>query len=237
MLRPKPQSDRPTGQSRLDEPLGEDDIRASRARGDALAFDPAQSGWLPADVEDADIADAGRAGWPDVSRRPPTDKQTAGGLTLREWHPQDAEVFHALLDDPEMWTYLPQKYPAPLTLDAARGLIELSNSSNHHEVRAVLSGGTIVGQVRLEFGGLGDDLKGAELSYWLGRAHWGQGLGARMVAAYVQLSRTNHPGLTSLHARVDDRNTASARILARAGFTRGSADPQRPGWSVYALGF
>jgi RimJ/RimL family protein N-acetyltransferase len=78
----------------------------------------------------------------------------------------------------------------------------------------------------------GERRHGAELGYWVGHAHWGQGLMTRVVAAYApwvmdQLS------LLRLQATVLDINPASARVLLKKGFSeegtmRGAA-PTKPG--------
>jgi RimJ/RimL family protein N-acetyltransferase len=172
----------------------------------ALAFDPAQAGWVvdpPGGfVDDAAPEAAGLSG-----RAP---------LSFRSWTTSDLPVFRALLDDPAVWAHLPEPYPAPLTAALAADLIALS-ALPHHRVCAILWHGTPVGQVRLDDSGSGAADE-AELSYWLGRAHWGRGIGTRAVRRAVAEAFADRPDLTRLTARVRPANTASARILADCGF-------------------
>lgn len=140
---------------------------------------------------------------------------------LAPWRDEDAARFVELLGNPKVWEYLPQDYPSPLTEDNARALIELSNGAPHHEVRAVEFAGEIVGQVRLEFERVGGEASGdlheAEISYWLGEQYWGRGIMTDVVSLYTLLS-FQHYDLESLYARVHESNTASARLLEKAGY-------------------
>lgn len=176
--------------------LDEARLAELRKQGVPLAYDAAQNGWVPlqpfAAVDDA--------------------------MTLRPWRAEDAAVFTALLDDPAIWRWLPDPYPDPLTEDLAADLIALSNAAPHHLVRAVEHDGVPVGQVRLAFAPGDTRQAEGEVSYWLGRAHWGAGLGRRMVAQFVAQVLADRAGLQALFARVHRDNSASAKVLQHAGF-------------------
>jgi RimJ/RimL family protein N-acetyltransferase len=208
LTQPKPRALRSAG------PLTATEIAAYRAQGTPLAYDPVQIGWVPADsVDDIDMVFKPARG----PRYPKLRANSVQSYALRSWRPSDIEEYHQMLDDPQVWRYMPEPYPDPLRLADAAMLIDLSNTSNHHEVRAVVHQGRPIGQVRLQFDT--QDTGTAELSYWLGRAHWGQGHGAHMVELYVKRSFTDHPSLTRLTARIRPANTLSSRILKRAGFS------------------
>lgn len=49
----------------------------------------------------------------------------------------------------------------------------------------------------------------------------GHGLGTRLIAALVELARWWRPGVAQIVACPDHRNVASARVLAKNGFTEG----------------
>jgi RimJ/RimL family protein N-acetyltransferase len=201
------------GHRRWDGPLCPERRADAAQAGARLAYDPQQVGWVPAQTEDDIAAPAGAV-------RPV--------VQLRPWRAEDRAAFRALLDDPEVWRTLPEPYPDPLTDDLADGLIALSNDAPHHMVRAVIHGGVPVGQVRLEFAGARATSPEAELSYWIGRAHWRKGL-AR--AAIAQLLTETPP--QPLKARVLPDNTASRRLLERAGFAPGGPDARDPRWLIY----
>lgn len=191
----------------------------ARAQGMDLAYDPAQAGWVVVPgggfVDDADPVLSALSG-----RAP---------LAFRAWEMADLAAFRALLDDAAVWRHLPEPYPAPLTPALAADLIALS-SLPHHQVRAVLWHGVPVGQVRLEWAGAAE----AELSYWLGRAHWGRGLGRAAVRAAVAAAFGDHPRLARLTARVRAENPASPRILLAAGFAETGL--RADGWLGFVRG-
>ena len=212
---------------RSDGPLTAQQLEWCRTNGVALAYDPAQIGWVIADArDDLGIGVADRTA-------PPAYAGTEGALRFRPWQPEDVPRFTALLDDPEVWRHLPEPYPDPLTQAQAQDLIDLSNAATHHLVRAVELSGTPVGQVRLAHEPGAEGGAEAEISYWLGRAHWGRGLGAIMVARFTEQCFKDRPDLTSIFARVHRENTASARLLEKAGYHAEGAAPDDPDIVVF----
>jgi len=156
-------------------------------------------------------------------------------LSFRPWAEEDVARYVALLDDPEIWRYLPEDYPAPLTEELALDLIAISSFGMYHEVRAVLWNGQPVGQMRLAWDRQGDPEAApsqAEIGYWLGRAHWGQGIGRVMVGYAVEDAFARHKGLQSLWARVHPQNPASARVLTAAGFVPEAAAARSDDWII-----
>lgn len=197
--------------------LEREDFNALAAQGGEISYDPVQIGWVRSDVID-DIP---------VRYKPMPFGGSPGAkaapYTLRHWRDSDLADYIALLDNPEIWRFMPEPYPAPLTQPHAATLIELSNISNHHEVFAVIQNRKPIGQVRLLFGAEGDANGTAELSYWLGQDHWNQGHGTRIVRLYAQRCFADHPGIAALIARVHPDNIASLRVLERAGFAQASS--------------
>jgi len=55
-----------------------------------------------------------------------------------------------------------------------------------------------------------------EISYWLGRGHWGRGIATRALAAFLADVERRRP----IFARVAADNLASRRVLEKCGFTR-----------------
>jgi 8-oxo-dGTP diphosphatase len=67
------------------------------------------------------------------------------------------------------------------------------------------------------------DGAGAEIGYWIGRPHWGQGFAAEAVRRLLRLAFATL-GLARVHAEVLADNPASGRVLEKAGFdNRGEA--------------
>lgn len=54
-----------------------------------------------------------------------------------------------------------------------------------------------------------------EVTYWIGREHWGKGIATRALAEFLELETTR-----PLHAAVAADNAGSIRVLERCGFTR-----------------
>ena len=57
----------------------------------------------------------------------------------------------------------------------------------------------------------------AEVGYWLGRAHWGQGIMTRVLTAFVPWAFERFE-LNRIEAGVFETNPASGRVLEKAGF-------------------
>jgi RimJ/RimL family protein N-acetyltransferase len=226
-------------QPRSQGPLGAAELQRLLRSGTPVAFDPAQGGWVHADAEDdlylppampqAGTITHGRSAQP-VREFGGMAGLPLGDHRLRPWRASEAARLAELLGDAEVWRHLPESFSGALTEEDAAALIALANGGAHHEVLAVEHDGEIIGQVRLEFAADGRE---AELSYWFGRAHWGKGHAGRVVPAFVAETRARHAPLDRLTARVHRDNAASARVLARAGFTE---EATRGDWRHFSRG-
>ncbi|MEN8891583.1 GNAT family N-acetyltransferase [Planktotalea arctica] len=205
--------------------LSSGEISQYRAEGIALAFDPMQQGWVSDACED-DLSMVLLNQLDPTARR----KDAQSGYALRAWSTGDVDSYIALLGDPDVWRFMPENYPAPFTRDLATALIELSNASNHHQVFAVEFDGDPVGQVRLEFDVEPENPACAEISYWLGRVHWGKGIGSDVVKLFTARCLRDNLGLTSLIARAHRENIGSLRALKKAGYVLEGADPKHADW-------
>lgn len=212
--------------SRWDGLLSAEQKAWCEANGIPLAFDPLQIGWVIADGDRERATDAPPA---------PISWQTAraNGLGFRRWTEADLPAYRQLLGDPEVWRYMHEDWPGDMTEALARDLIAVSGLGDHHDVLAVTVDGVPVGQMRLAFGTDASSKDTAELSYWLGRDHWGRGLGRTLVQEATSRAFADHPWLYRLVAFVHPENTASARCLRRAGYhDRGHRDD---GWSCFVI--
>ncbi len=200
-------------------PVSTQELSNSGTSGLRLEFDPIQNGWIRADAVDDFDHGARRAGWPVYCK--------TSQVTLRAWTLGDAAIFRQLLDNPRLWTHLPNGYPGPITEEGARDLISLSLDRTLHTVQAICMGGQPIGQVRLEFAD-----QDAELSYWLGEPFWGKGLGRKAVSMFVQACFQKDPSLDHMIARVKPANTGSLRILDKVGFIPEGRSNAAPDWIV-----
>ncbi len=208
------------GRLRSDGTLTREELELCEASRIPVAYDPIQIGWVPEHVIDDITGDGDGSLAPrgvSVAHHAAIQwKRRASSLELRPWTQDDVERYVELLDNPQMWRYLPEDYPAPLTASVAADLIRVSNEMTHHDVRAVEQNGEVVGQVRLLFGA--QNSSEAEISYWVGEAYWGQGIAGAIIPLYTTMAFEQRPELRSIFARVHRDNAPSARALRRAGY-------------------
>lgn len=145
---------------------------------------------------------------------------TSERLVLRRFRAADAGVLAAYRSDPEVARY--QSWTAPVSIEEAQRLVRafeqhdpatpgwfqwaIERTGDH-----ALIGDVGVGRV--------DNGRPAEIGFTLARAYHGQGYAAEAVTAVLRHLFTVD-GLHKVEAEADARNTASARLLERVGFTR-----------------
>jgi len=61
------------------------------------------------------------------------------------------------------------------------------------------------------------------VAYWIGREHWGKGIGTRALSEFLVLEPTR-----PLHAWVAVHNVGSIRVLEKCGFRRVAQESQQP---------
>lgn len=210
-------------------PLSAKDVADLRQAGVPLAYDPVLIGWFPADCEDDLPHDIGLRPWPVAS----AGHAPAPDLTLRPWAADEGPVYAALLGDPRVWLYLPDPMAGQLTAELARDLIHVLNTAPHHRVRAAVVGGVPVGQVRLHLTSPDAGAGEAEISYWLGADHWGRGIATAMVRQFTADCLAVLPGLRAVVARAHGDNSASLRVLDKAGYVAQGPCPRDPAWRVF----
>ncbi|SMC82656.1 GNAT family N-acetyltransferase [Lentzea albidocapillata] len=129
-------------------------------------------------------------------------------VTLRGIEDADLDILFEFMRDPEaarMAAFTAEDPDDREAFDAhwrkIRGNPETLN-------QVILGDGAVVGSIA-SFVMEGD----TEITYWIDRAVWGQGVAGRAVALLLE-QVTVRP----LHARVASDNAASMRVLTRAGF-------------------
>lgn len=158
--------------------------------------------------------------------------QVMARYCFRPWDPEDTPVYQRMLDDAELWRYMPEHYPGEITTELAGTLIELSRQVSHHKVRAVEYQGRVIGQMRMQWKTDVTPPQSGEISYWLGREYWGLGLAAPMIALFSWRCFSIFPALSTIMARVHLENMASQRVLERAGWQRVRVDGD---WQVFQM--
>ena len=133
------------------------------------------------------------------------DHITTDRLILRRPVMADADVIVPLIGDLEVARWL-TRVPHPYGLDDAREFLRRV-SREGADVRFIEMNGVLVGCIGTV----------NELGYWLGRAHWSQGIASEACKAII----ADHfaRGHTHLDSGYFIGNTASRRVLEKQGFS------------------
>jgi RimJ/RimL family protein N-acetyltransferase len=129
-------------------------------------------------------------------------------ITLREVSPADLSVFFEHQQDAEANHMAAFTRGDPSDREAFDAHWQRVLDIDTVVVRAILRGGDVAGHIA-KFERDGE----AEVTYWLGRRHWGRGVAT---AALRQFLREYTP--RPLFARVARDNVASVRVLEKCGF-------------------
>ena len=76
-------------------------------------------------------------------------------------------------------------------------------------IRTIVWNGQVVGSVSSY-----EQSGKPEVTYWIGRAHWGKGIATRALTAFLAQVNTTRP----IYARVAKDNLGSRRVLEKCGF-------------------
>lgn len=146
----------------------------------------------------------------------PEQRLQGEGFVLRPWRHDDLDTLLHHADDPQVARALSDRFPSPYTRADGQSFLAGQVVDLSAPVRAIEIDGQACGTIGVRLG-QGERRCGAELGYWIGRAHWGRGLMTRIVAAYAPwvMARLR---LARLQATVLDSNPASARVLLKNGF-------------------
>ena len=122
-------------------------------------------------------------------------------------------------DNPMVAANLRDIFPNPYTEEAAQNWIKICADADEATDfnRAIIIDNKAVGGIGLT---LGRDVyrKSAELGYWLGEDYWGRGIMTSAVRAFCRFGFENFD-IVRIFAGAFARNTASRRVLEKAGFT------------------
>lgn len=133
---------------------------------------------------------------------------------LRPLRKGDENSLARYANNRNVWRNLRDTFPHPYTLDDARDWLQrVSGRETHYAIEV---GGEAVGGISLR---LQPDVArhSAEIGYWLGEAHWGRGIMTEAVREVTAYGFTRFD-LIRIYACVFEWNTASARVLKKAGY-------------------
>ena len=156
---------------------------------------------------------------------PPTLE--TGRLVLRALVPGDAAEIYAHASDPEVSRYV--TWAAHRSLEDAEAFLNLTmgryESGDAPDWGIVYRGdGRLVGTAG--FVSWEHEHARAEVGYVLNRGYWGQGLAAEALGAMISHG-FRYMGLNRIEARCIAENTASARVMEKAGMAHEGTQRQR----------
>ena len=138
---------------------------------------------------------------------------------LREWKLSDAISLAENANNINIWNSVRDYFPHPYSEEDGKQFIEMVLSKPKPTVDFAIS----VDEKAV--GGIGIVLQkdveriSAEIGYWLGEPYWNRGIMTKAVRQMVNHAFTHFP-LQKIYAPVFDFNTASQKVLQKAGFVR-----------------
>lgn len=130
-------------------------------------------------------------------------------LSLREVAEDDLPLFFGFQLDPEAnhMAAFTAKDPTDREAFTAHWNKILADPTTIN--RTIVLDGLVVGSVSSY-----EEAGKPEVTYWIGRAHWGKGIATRALAAFLVQANTARP----IYARVAKDNFGSRRVLEKCGF-------------------
>jgi len=138
---------------------------------------------------------------------------------LHEWQLSDAVSLAENANNINIWNYVRDYFPHPYSEENGKQFIEMVIAKPKPATDLAI---TVAGKA---VGGIGivpqKDVERitAELGYWLGENYWNQGIMTEAVKQMVTYAFAHFP-LRKIYAPVFDFNSASQRVLQKAGFGR-----------------
>lgn len=138
--------------------------------------------------------------------------------TIREWEPADAGALAELLNNKKILDNLRDGLPYPYTEADAEAYIMAMRAADKAGTFAfaITADDRVVGSIGVfRCGNI--HFRTAEMGYYLGEPYWGKGLGTSAVKQACEYV-FGHTDIIRIFAEPFAQNTASCRVLEKAGF-------------------
>jgi RimJ/RimL family protein N-acetyltransferase len=135
---------------------------------------------------------------------------------VRSWETGDVPSLVRHANNRKIWLNLRDRFPHPYTKADGQKFIRASRQMRPETFFAIAVDGEAVGGIGFVLQADVDRMS-AEIGYWLGEALWGRGIVTEALAAVTRHATEQH-GLTRLFALPFASNTASCRVLEKAGY-------------------
>jgi [ribosomal protein S5]-alanine N-acetyltransferase len=136
--------------------------------------------------------------------------------SVRSWEIGDLSSLVANADNRRIWENLRDRFPHPYTRRDGQAFLRRVKELWPETTFAIDVEGQAVGGIGFV---LQQDVErvSAEIGYWLGEPYWGRGICTEALRAVTRFAVAEH-GLTRVFALPFAHNTASCRVLEKAGF-------------------
>lgn len=143
-------------------------------------------------------------------------KLVGKNLILRPWQQSDRDSLIKYANNKNVSINLRDRFPFPYTVNDANLWLQIASQGIPLPNLAIEHQGEAVGGIGLIHG---EDIYRltAEVGYWLGEPHWGNGFATEALQLFSDYAFEKF-GLVRLFAGVKESNVASARVLEKAGF-------------------
>jgi len=135
---------------------------------------------------------------------------------IRSWDRRDIPALVRNANSYNVWRNLRDRFPFPYTTVHGEAWVRAATQERPQTSFAVVAAGEAAGGI----GFLPQEDVGrhsAEIGYWLGETHWGQGLMTEALRGFVPWV-FDHFAVCRLYAYVFEWNPASCRVLEKCGF-------------------
>ncbi len=139
-----------------------------------------------------------------------------GEWQIRSFRIQDAEALARYANNRNVSRNLRDEFPYPYTLAHAETWISFAAQQFTESDFAIASETELIGGIGLR---IQRDVhrRSAEVGYWLGEPFWGRGIATASLRAFTEYAFPQFD-LLRLYGYVYEWNTASARVMEKAGY-------------------
>ena len=139
-----------------------------------------------------------------------------GQWQVRSFRPDDAEALTRNANNRNVSRNMRDTFPYPYELSNAHEWIEFATTQSPETNFAIANDTELIGGIGIT---LQSDVnrRSAEIGYWLGEPHWGQGIATAALKATTDWAFSEFD-LVRLYGEVFEWNPASGRVLEKAGY-------------------
>ncbi len=135
---------------------------------------------------------------------------------LRKWRVSDLDSLVKYANNPKIAKFLTNQFPFPYTRKDGKRFLKSVVKEDPPKILAIEVDHEAVGAIGV-FPQSDIYAKNAEMGYWLAEPYWGRGIMARAIKEMVSYGFQTFD-VTRIFARPFSTNSASQRVLEKAGF-------------------